>query len=253
MRRIILLIMLSMCAQSLFAVNEEVAAISYNPARLGAYEKLIAFEQATFNGGVRVEHDPEYDNDGLYIQTASNGTVTLRDEDASHKCTGTACAADNLNRIENIGPVDKNTATKKTSTNMPNTIVQKHNNGSPYIPGEDGYQIDDDTNQPSSAQGTDVKVYSGEFSAEKDSFIGSFDNSTVKQLGVTAKTINVAENVADRGNFYAKESFKLGGVEITGPVVSPCNGGLCKEYAWVERYPDQEDTAVQVLAVKIKN
>lgn len=250
MRRIILLIMLSMCAQSLFAVNEEVAAISYNPARLGAYEKLIAFEQATFNGGVRVEHDTEYDNDGLYIQTASNGTVTLRDEDASHKCTGTgtACAEDKLNRIENIGPVDKNTATKKTSTNMPNTIVQKHNNGSPYIPGEDGYKIDD-TNQPSSAQGTDVKVSSGEFSAVKDSFIGSFDNSTVKQLVVTAKTINVVDS---DNNFYAKESFKLGGVEITGTGASSCSG-RCKEYTWVDRYPDNEDTAVQVLAVKIRN
>ena len=244
MRRIILLIMLSMCAQSLFAVNEEVAAISYNPARLGAYEKLIAFEQATFNGGVRVEHDNEYDNDGLYIQTASNGTVTLRDEDASHKCTGTACAADNLNEITNIGPVD--TGTKNTSTNMPNTIVQKRNDP-PYIPGEDGYKIDDDTNQPSSAQGTDVEVSSGEFSAEKDSFIDSFNNSTVKQLVVTAETINVVDS---GNNFYAKESFKLGGVEITG---ASCNGGLCKEYAWVDRYPNNEDTAVQVLAVKIKN
>lgn len=235
-----------MCAQSLFALNEEVAAISYNPARLGAYEKLIAFEQATFNGGVRVEHDTEYDNDGLYIQTASNGTVTLKDE--NHKCTGTgtACEADNLNRITNIGPV--NTVTKKTSTNMPNTIVQKHNNGSPYIPDEDGYGIDD-ANQPISAQGTDVKVYSGKFTAKENSFIDSFNNSTVKQLVVTAETINVVDS---DNNFYAKESFKLGGVEITGPVVSPCSGG-CKEYKWVDRYPDNEDTAVQVLAVKIKN
>lgn len=264
MRRVILFIVLSMCAPSVFAFNQEVAAISYNPSRLGFYESLVAAEKATLYGGASVEGGAS-----MNIQSDGNATVTLRDNQDTHKCKGSPdgkCVKSDLahnvdsegyglNQIVTIKPAQDTLQDPPITSAAMSGMVQKYNDDDNYFAkskdGRETYEIED-SSQPSESQGTAVEVYGGKLEATASSYIDSFENAagtngaTVQRLAVT-----VSELLVNNGNFNTTESLKLGKIKVVSNA-SACSNG-CKEYVWAERVPDGANEAVQVLAVKIKN
>ena len=247
MRRIVLLIMLNVCALSVFARNEEVSAITYNPSRLGVYEKLVAVREATFRGGVDVNGAT------MNIQSAAGGTITLSDTKNEHQCKKNPdghCILEptwkvdryyGLNKITTINATGDD---RKTSANMSNTLQK-------YVStreGQDTYFNTYEVNgaSPAVGQGTAINVHGGMLRADGDSYIRSFDNTTVDKLTVTTGLLQVEGS----NGFYAKDSFKLGRITVSATNAQGCTTN-CKSYKWVDRVPDGASNAVKVLAVQI--
>lgn len=229
MRRIVLISILCACALSALAYNEQVAAIAYNPSRLGAYRQLRVTKTATLQGGANVDA-----NGSMNIES----NVTLKDE--TNKCEeGTGkCDKANLNQITTIVPDGEDTT--NTSADVSGTL-QKYKENSVYI---GSYNIDGTS--PAADQGTRVNVLGGELTATGDSYIDNFKSDTVSKLTVTANELSVGTDTTS-AVFGTTESLKLGGIKVNK---SDCVG-KCKEYQWVERLPDGATEAVKVLAVKV--
>lgn len=237
MRRIIIfLAMVGGCPLGAFAYNESVAAISFNPSRLGAYTHLKAVNTATLRGGVQVESDQ--------LSIHSKGTVTLNDTSsvATRQCSATnGCDAANLNTITEIIPwADKtegvtcgsgNDCTRNTRA-ITSAIMQGRSNN----PVQNTYAISTDPTIDST-NSTVVHMKGGTFYASSDSYIDGFkQNDALKALKVSAAQIDF------KNNLYAKESLKLGNITIK-PTGSPAG------YKFVQR-TTQKQEIVKVLAVQ---
>lgn len=230
MRRIVLISILCACALSALAYNEQVAAIAYNPSRLGAYRQLRVTKTATLQGGANVDA-----NGSMNIES----NVTLKDE--TNKCEeGTGkCDKANLNQITTIMPDGEDTTS--TSAQVSGTLQGYKENGVYF-----GTYSIGGTSQPAAAQGTQVNVLGGTLTATGDSYIDNFKSDTVSKLTVTANELSVGTDTTS-AVFGTTESLKLGGIKVN---TSPCPGG-CKEYQWVDRFPDGANERVKVLAVKV--
>lgn len=229
MRRIVLISILCACALSAFAYNEQVAAIAYNPSRLGVYKQLRVTKTATLQGGANVTEEGS-----MNIES----DVTLKDE--TNKCESGSgkCDKANLNQITTIGP---DGGTTNTSADVSGTL-QKYKANSVYI---GSYNIDGTS--PAADQGTQVNVLGGTLTATGDSYIDNFKSNTVSKLTVTAKELSVG-TTTNPVVFGTTDSLKLGAVTVNK---SNCPPGGCKEYQWVLRIPDNEEQPVKVLAVKV--
>ncbi|MBQ3666637.1 MAG: hypothetical protein II913_01015 [Elusimicrobiaceae bacterium] len=229
MRRIVLISMLCACALSAFAYNEQVAAIAYNPSRLGVYKQLRVTKTATLQGGANVTEEGS-------MNIESN--VTLKDE--TNKCESGSgkCDKANLNQITTIAPDGEGTTS--TSAQVSGTLQRYKENGVYF----GSYSI---ASKPSADQGTQVNVLGGALTATGDSYIDNFKSNTVSKLTVTANELSVGTDTAS-AVFGTTDSLKLGGIKVNK---STCPGGECKGYQWVDRMPDGATEAVKVLAVKV--
>ena len=230
MRRIVLIFTLCACAFSAFAYNEQVAAIAFNPSRLGVYKQLRVTRTATLNGGAEVTAQGS-------MNIESN--VTLND--VTNKCESGSgnCDQNNLNKIDTIVPNGEDTA--NTSANVSGTL-QKYKENGVYF---GSYSINSDS--PAADQGTQVHVRGGALTATGDSYVDNFKSDTVSKLTVTAGELAVVGTTSNQVVFGTTDSLKLGGITVNK---STCTGG-CKGYQWVERVPDNETQAVKVLAVQV--
>lgn len=198
MRRIVLLTILSVSALSVFAFNEEVAAISYNPSRLGVYENLMVVQRATFTGPINVEAAM------MNIQPAQGQTITLRD--AQHQCVVGACARENLNRIETI------TADSAQETVQMQGMMQGFNNGSPYL---EAYTVNNET-QPGAAQGTNITLNGGKLNSTEDSYIREIRGDGVTQLDINIDTYRTNSDSLFNG-VKSGETIQLGSMRVPNP------------------------------------
>ncbi len=203
MRRIVLLTILSVSALSVFAYNEEVAAISYNPSRLGVYENLMVVKKATFTGPINVEAAM------MNIQPAQGQKITLRDDSPQHRCVGGAggCAQANLNQITTI------TANSNQETVEMQGMMQGFNNGNPYL--EEEYTVDKEP-QPAANQGTIITLNGGNLNSTGHSYIGKITGDGVKQLDINIDTYR-----SNNGNFFegvgSGETIQLGSMKVPSP------------------------------------
>ncbi len=244
MRRLGFLILLCMCATTVFSYNESVAAISFNPSRLGAYTYLKAVSNATLAGGL----DTQTNNVEMNIK--SKGTVTLQDQNAdAHKCTKGSCTghnfatgvSGNLNSIKVMEPKAVAAGqTIATKANMTKAVLKKPTNN----PASNSYSITDrDQDQPTAAQGTSFTLYGGTLKATKESYIHAFiPNDSLKKLEIAATNL-----IAQQG-FHVKGNFTLGKIEVQP---SSCTNG-CKSYHFIERLNTSDSKKYKVLAVKVK-
>ena len=256
MRRVVLSIILSMCALSVFAYNEEVAAISYNPSRSGVYQNLVAVREAVFGGGVTVVGGEE--NPGtMNIQAASGYTVTLQDQDGhddgsttqNHKCKEAAeGGCTELNTITNVVPQSDGEGT--ISVNM-NGTMQGYNEGSPYL--KNLQEEISKENFPSLAQGTDINVYGGNIQTGNtyiDTINVDNDNKhsdlefTIEQIEVGTERFDIllppGKSAADKGTLLLGTTTKLEG-----------NFGEVQNYHFVT-IKDADNKNHTVLSVELK-
>lgn len=196
MRRIGICFLLCLCAGGAFAYNESVAAISYNPSRLGAYQYLKAVQKATLRGGLQVEENAS-------MSVRATGSVVLKEEESANECTLTKCSNDsssgNLNQITKIAPATgDNVGTYVNSS----AIVQKISSVQPIT----SYQYDG-TAQPDAEQGTDVKMNGGSLEASQDSFINKLE-ATADKLNIEATSIQINNNAE------ALDTLQLGTITL---------------------------------------
>ncbi len=250
MRRLSLLILLCMCATFTFGRNESVAAISFNPSRLGAYTHLKAVSKATLTGGV----DTTTNSTDMNIK--SQGTVSISDTNGDHTCVENSCSKGNLNTITNLQPVSaENGQTITTSAAMTKAVMKKANDEPENNEYTNEYTINGNRQPPADKiadQGTNITLKGGTLEATTHSYIHNFTANvySLKQLEIAAKTLEV------KNDFHAKQSFTLGEIEVTPPTVNVCKGteSKCVEYKFIERLntKDNENQGYKVLAVKIK-
>ncbi len=235
MRRIILLLGMGMCATCVFANNEAVYTISYNPSRLGVYEQLKAVYGADLQGGVEVENGGE-----LNIQSAAGKIIELEDEQNAHKYNG-GNEDPELNSIVTVEPIENEIETSLKGE----AIIQKWNGSTTFWPtnaaGEYEYKIE--SPKPNNSSGTNITIYGGKFEASNDSYIEGFDDSTVTKLKA-----NVDGTLEIGGTFHALDKYTLGNITIKP---TSCSSG-CVQYQWVNR-ADQNGEGHRVLAVKVLN
>ena len=195
MRRIGICFLLCLCAGGAFAYTESVAAISYNPSRLGAYQYLKAVQTATLRGGLQVE-----ENASMNVSAA--GSVLLRETESANECTSTQCSNDsssgNINQITTIVPATGDNVTTRVDSSA---IVQKIS--TPI----ENYQYNG-TSQPNAVQGTDVTMYGGSLQAKQDSFINTL-TATADKLNIEA-TASIQIN----GNAEAADTLQLGKITL---------------------------------------
>ena len=251
MRRIILLLCVGVCAPWVFANNEAVYTISYNPSRLGVYEELKAVDRANLQGGVAIGAGGI-----LNIQSAAGQTITLEDAQTGHRFNGGMYRETEANRILSyIANVEPEGTTDDFTTSLGGSaIIQEiKNNATPFWPrnaaGEYEYLIEQQPTQIST-DGTNVTINGGAFAASGDSFINNFalggdTNNLVAQL--TARVNNLLH--IEKG-FHALETYTLGNITIRE---NTClgQGGKCSKYWWSPR-KNAAGTEYEVLSVQVK-
>ena len=244
MRRIILLLVLCVCAAGAFAYNESVAAISFNPSRLGAYTKLKAVETAKLEGGVMVDGS-------AYMNLQTNDEeIKLLDTIVAHECASgdgkcvkydKGTGSGNLNVINTIRPDSGATKTSFDGTG----IIQKSST-SPVT----SFSISGSSLPVGSTNGTNISISGGTLDATEDSYIDSFaqnDHDQLKELTI-GTTEALIENLKAKNDFTVTENFTFGKIKVTPDT---CEGG-CKGYTFITRV-DDGGTEHNILAVQVKN
>ncbi len=257
MRRLIFSILLTMCALSAFSYNESVAAISFNPSRLGAYTHLKAVTKAKLAGGLDTNQNE------AVLNIKSKGTVTLQDDNTDHACSLEHCTGDintsngNLNMIQSLMPLEVEAGQSITTKAVMTKAVMKNATNYPadnnYSVEQQAPRIQGTSNTAAQTAGTSVTMKGGTFKATEDSYIHHFtpqspsNGATLSKLEITAKQLDV------KNNFHVLTSFQLGSITITPADSSSCIGGKCKKYQFVERLniKNGENKKYKVLAVKV--
>ena len=252
MRRIILLLCVGVCAPWVFANNEAVYTISYNPSRLGVYEKLKAVDSANLQGGVAIG-----EGGILNIQSAAGQTITVEDAQPGHRFNGGKLRETANKRILSyIANVEPEGATDDFTTSLKGSAIIQEiiNTENSFWPrnaaGEYEYRISAEQPTTIDVNGTNVTIYGGSFTANEDSFINKFalgegTNNLVAQL--TARVNNLLH--IEKG-FHALETYTLGNITIRE---NTClgQGGKCSKYWWSPR-KNAAGTEYEVLSVQVK-
>lgn len=201
MRRICVCFLLCLCTGGAFAYNESVAAISYNPSRLGAYQYLKAVQKATLGGGLRINS-----NATMNVQAGTGTkTVSLTDNDPANECANSKCSIDpsdgNINQITTIKPAGN--ANEDVTTKVNSSVILQKISNTPIT----NYEYNG-TSQPSADNGTNVTMEGGALEASNDSFIN--------QLTVTAEKLNIkAEtSIQIEGDAEATKTLQLGTITL---------------------------------------
>lgn len=244
MRRIILLLVLCVCAAGAFAYNESVAAISFNPSRLGAYTKLKAVETAKLEGGVMVDGGAH-----MNLQT-NDGEIKLSDMVEAHECTSgngkcvkydKGTGSGNLNVINTIEPDSGATKTSFEGTG----IIQKSST-SPVT----SFSINGSSLPVGSTNGTNISIFGGILDATNgQAYIESFaQNDPLKNLslGISSQLI---QNLTAKHAFTVMGKFTFGNITVEP---GSYTGGPCKEYKFITRV-DDSGTEHNILAVKVRD
>ena len=253
MRRIILLLCVGVCAPWVFANNEAVYTISYNPSRLGVYEKLKAVDSANLQGGVAIG-----EGGILNIQSAAGQTITLEDAQPGHRFNGGKLRETANKRILSyIANVEPEGATDDFTTSLKGSaIIQEiKTTENSFWPrnaaGEYEYRISAEQPTTIDVNGTNVTIYGGSFTANEDSFINNFalgGDTTNLVAQLTARVNNLLH--IEKG-FHALETYTLGNITISGNTSCLGPGGKCLKYWWSPR-KNAAGTEYEVLSVQVK-
>ncbi len=238
MRRIILSFILCMVAVGAFAYNESVAAIAYNPSRLGQYNKLRATTQVTLAGGLNIEKDGA-------LNIASVGTVLLQDD--LHACgasgSGVVCTipdenqSGDVNYIKTVEPAIINLTTSAVTDGfMLGMNKMGPNTGNPL--NSSTYQYDTGTQPSSASWGTNINMTGGALTAMSDSYIHGFSGIAGKLEMTVSELLNIMDE------FRILDELKLG--EVT---IKPGTGAR-NYYEFVPLENDNDNKQYKVLVVK---
>lgn len=232
MRRISLLFILCLCAMGAFAYNEAVAAISYNPSRLGAYTYLKAVKEANLAGGLDMNTAALANEKALHIR--SQGTVRMT-RSSYETCTNDQCNHSSIDKIENIKPITQFNRCPEDGGKCETGSTQAETEASMHYTRKNSGGFD----------GTNIEVFGGKLVVSDEEnqnyieqFVNTSQNLTVARLTVTATSLSTG------GPFYSKDAFTLGKIEIGSAVCS----GSCTEYKFVEQEVG-DNKKVKVLAV----
>ena len=230
-------------------INESVAAISYNPSRLGAYEYLKVVRRAEFMGGINTTTGT--DDDTAEVNFKSKGTISLGadlgncDNPASDSCqvehkvqkikpmpSRTNCA-----NHSDLCEVSSDSAT--TLTTGTNTVIQKVGN---YANTSNLSWIGTDaiasTSFPSYQGVTEVDIKGGTLTVGDSNTGGAF----------VGKILSVATlTTANGGNFYGAVEVPTTGSFKVGNTLMPTT--KCNSITWVERI-DMYGAKAKILACK---
>ncbi len=203
--RYFLCICLCVVAWPVFAYNEVVPAISYNPSRLGSYTHLKAVETARLQGGMKaVGEESTFEHDKPVINIFKE--VTLQDN--GHNANSPSdINNENTNKITVIGEGSK------VKTNQSGGILQGKS-GSLYA--ANGYIGGNNHNN----SGLSVIVKPGgtlkATHANDYSYIGAFNDSPELNINLTGlRTLQLTENKIVVSTDL--NSYTIGGVLINNP------------------------------------
>ncbi len=226
--------------------NESVAAISYNPSRLGAYSHLKVVNKATLAGGV----DAQTNSADVNIMTT--GTVEFKNSDNQGVCsTGSGCyeitTIDSMAREEGCSNysdlcsvADPYTASLTTQAN---TVVQGGN--TPYVAKGDLPDIANNDTFPTNT-GVTVEMKGGNLTSTSSTFVRTLTGNLAKielyssdKLIMNGGTTLYVQKVTGDST---TPSFKLGNTTITAP--STASSGT---FSWQIR-TDKNGKRANVLA-----
>ena len=175
-----------------FAYNESVAAISYNPSRLGAYEKLRAVSSAKLLGGLKADT----------INITSKAEVTLDANQAVWKEGTNTYQGDpsveqaTINTIKTIEPDGMKNTQADTGA-----FVQKFYSSANAL---DSYTLSSDV--PTSNIGSEVKLSGGKMTITNNAYVSQMgNNKLIDQL--EARSLQL-------GTVSAQEGLVLGQYKV---------------------------------------
>ena len=257
MRRYIMMVFLAALAGPALGYNETVAAISYNPSRVGAYSYLKAVTEAKLLGGLDVAQTgtatTEKDHNMHIVSTGAVGLNTVSSSDPNqHECPSSgACDLETnptlVNYIEEIKPFETETTTLVSGAQavMQGPAAGTRRGQSVYTYPDLVYMTSTTNLLPTVniVGGRDTASYLA-FKAVGDSYI-----DTIKNDGSNSTVANLdmyAGNLVELRDLKMKNSFTFG----SGTVVpETCNPTSCNSYVFVKRVDDNGREAF-VLAIR---
>lgn len=234
--RYFLLFITVVCAVPVYAVNESVASISYNPSRLGAYSHLKVAKKAQLSGIDATNADVNITSVGTVEMTNSRSQCNSNADVSQGKCdkVTTVLSMANRNNCGNYSDFCTNSDKSASLSTESNTVVQRKTvEGSVnYLAANGLPDIATETQIPDSSIGTTVNVTGGILNATGSSskvFVhqisGTLSNITLDALSSGTIILNQNKEIT------VTDEFKLGNITIVPPGNAPASG----HFRWKER------------------
>ena len=222
--------------------NESVAAISYNPSRLGSYSHLKVVNKATFTGGIDAQTNK------ADVNIMSSGALEITGN------TDRVCTADNssaCNQIEKIGAMaseenctslsDLCASTDRGASLVTATSSVTQKNSLPYVETADLPDIKTSEDFPNNT-GVDINMAGGDLTSDSRVFVRQLSGNLTKiNLNVGTLIMNSGKTISVEGTGV---SLELGDTTINSP-----GGNSSSQFSWQERIDDKGDKA-KILAFK---
>lgn len=239
--RYCLLFITVVCALPVYAVNESVAAISYNPSRLGAYSHLKVAKKAQLSGMDATNADVNITSVGTVEMTNSRSQCNSNADISQGNCDKVTTVLSMASRTGCSAYSDfcSNADKSASLSTGSNTVVQRKTvEGSVnYLATSDLPDIATEVSIPSS-MGTTVNVTGGTLNATGSSskvFVNQITGTlaNIKIDALSSGTIILNEkNAANQNNkIEVTDEFKLGNITIVPPGNAPASG----LFRWKER------------------
>ena len=225
--------------------NESVAAISYNPSRLGAYSHLKIAQKAVLKGGIDAQ------TNSADVNIITKGTVNIS---GGPDCTGSnAC-----HQVESVVPMAGETGCAGFSDNCNEndfTATLQTDSGTRVHGGSTAYEttlpnIGDSSYEVTfpSATGTNVELSAGTFTMGGDAklFVKTLDAT------LTQAYLNIGTLIMNGSTFEVKGSsptFKIGKTSIKIKAGEDKNCGNSCVFSWRTRI-DAQGKKATVLTIK---
>ncbi len=228
--------------------NESVAAISYNPSRLGAYSHLKIAQKAQLSG---------IDSTNADVNVMSTGTVEITNSGQS--CNSPAGVANcytvtkvlSMAKRENCSEYSDlcsgSGAFNASLGTEANTVVQGKSSSSAYLLKSNLSDIATSDSFPTTNAGTTINMKGGSLTASGSSSVfvnqitGTLSNVKLDALSSGTIIVNDDKSIKVEGS---SASFKLGDITITAP-----GGASSGSFSWQERH-DHNGAKVKVLAFR---
>lgn len=224
-------------AMPAMAYNETVAAISYNPSRMGTFTHLKAVDKATLSGGLVFGND----NPTTVNIVAPGASVTTEFENTTCPDNSDAANCSNYNEITTIQPirgVDNVAADCQTTISVTGACENSSTSvtGNAVLQKKAGTLINGlNINQPSSGTGVDVIMAGGTLAATNGELKGDIIGLNDLDVNVTDK-LTVGTQTSSHNLTVQGDSYKLGNVTVEPGACATT--WTCLDYAFVERIDD---------------